>query len=184
MKPSVNVASFLKLKEHNPFCILPVVSEPIFPQFKGPRTPRVVCTRHQQDKFCLYLASAARHLIVWAAQCVRRIFLVSDNDCSAAHHSSSKESENHVPDEVLFCNPPQSKHTSRSNDREGWISTSSRSDSSDRGGRRSGKFSAEWFVENPRSPHSQGKEKQDEFYRMVSEARTSFETAPKDDWRA
>jgi hypothetical protein len=46
-KSIVNVRSFLKFEEGNPFYVLPVISEPLFPQFKGPRTPGVVRTERQ-----------------------------------------------------------------------------------------------------------------------------------------
>ena len=46
--PVVNVKPFLKVEEGNPFYVLPVVGEPLFPQFKGPRTPGVIRAKRQR----------------------------------------------------------------------------------------------------------------------------------------
>ena len=47
-QPSVNVRPFLKIEDGNPFYVLPVVSAPLFPQFKGVRPLGV--TRAKQQK--------------------------------------------------------------------------------------------------------------------------------------
>ena len=51
MDPAVNIRPFLKAEEGNLFYILPVVSKPLFPQFKGLRTPGVIRTRRQHGAF-------------------------------------------------------------------------------------------------------------------------------------
>ncbi|KAF9782851.1 hypothetical protein BJ322DRAFT_178294 [Thelephora terrestris] len=52
-KPNVNVKSFLKVEDGNPFYVLPVISEPLFPQFKGPSTPGVTRNKRQLGKISL-----------------------------------------------------------------------------------------------------------------------------------
>jgi hypothetical protein len=47
-KPVINKKPFLKIEDGNPFYVLPVISAPLFPQFKGPRTPGVVRAGRQQ----------------------------------------------------------------------------------------------------------------------------------------
>ena len=48
--PTVNVKPFLKLEEGNPFYVLPVISGPLFPQFKGAKSPGVLRPKHQQGR--------------------------------------------------------------------------------------------------------------------------------------
>jgi len=46
--PIVNQRSFVKYEDINPFYVVPVTSDPPFPQFKGPRNPGVVRIGRQQ----------------------------------------------------------------------------------------------------------------------------------------
>lgn len=76
IKPAVNVKSFLKVEEGNPFYVLPVISEPLFPQFKGPRSPGVIRVGHQQGACCCSIfAPMARCLISSLARSLGRLSL-------------------------------------------------------------------------------------------------------------
>jgi hypothetical protein len=44
----INIKPFLKIEEGNPFYVIPVVSEPLFPQFKGTRTRGVTRAKDQK----------------------------------------------------------------------------------------------------------------------------------------
>jgi len=44
-------------------------------------------------------------------------------------------------------------------------------------------FSKEWLAENPSFPRSQGRDKQEEYYKRIDEACASLETVQQDDWR-
>ena len=46
-KPATHIRSFLKVEDVNPFYVLPVISEPLFPQFKERRSPAFVRTKRQ-----------------------------------------------------------------------------------------------------------------------------------------
>ena len=62
-KSVVNVKSFLKTEDGNPFYVLPVISEPLFPQFKGPKASAgVVRTGSRQGMFLSLLKSVVRRL--------------------------------------------------------------------------------------------------------------------------
>jgi hypothetical protein len=45
---TVNVKPFLKVEEGNPFYVIPVVSEPLFPQFKGAKPRGVIRAKGQK----------------------------------------------------------------------------------------------------------------------------------------
>ena len=66
---------FLELEDGNPFYVLPVISDPLFPQFKGPRTPGVMRTKRQKGGCLALPASMAWHLIARLARCIGRISL-------------------------------------------------------------------------------------------------------------
>jgi len=68
--PIVNTRPFVKYKEGNPFFMLPVISELLFPQFKGLRSPGFLHIKHQQG-MCLAVVS----LMTQVEQCIGRISL-------------------------------------------------------------------------------------------------------------
>lgn len=52
---NTKIMPFIKLEEGNPFYVLPVISEPLFPQFKGPKSPgftRAKCQRGTRSTVC------------------------------------------------------------------------------------------------------------------------------------
>ena len=75
IKPAINIKSFFKVEEGNHFYVLPVVSEPLFPQFKGPSSPGVVHTKHQQGGCRTVSGCVLRRLIAQLARAIGRISL-------------------------------------------------------------------------------------------------------------
>ena len=124
-KQQVKLLSFLKVEEGNPFYVLPVVSEPLFPQFKGPKTPGVVRTQRQRGTLVFFFAFIVRFLIVQVAWCIGRIPLnpgrffhhrsvrFTDACSFVANRLSSDENEPSVPDRVLFSKlaDPKGRYT-------------------------------------------------------------------------
>jgi hypothetical protein len=80
-KTNVNVKSFLKVEDGNPFYVLPVISEPLFPQFRGPRTPGVTRSERQRGALLSLLRKIARRLMMRIARCIGKISLDPSKLC-------------------------------------------------------------------------------------------------------
>ena len=62
--PFLQIKPFLKVENRNPFYVIPVISEPLFPQFKGPSTPGFTRSKRQRGLSLIVLALMALLLIV------------------------------------------------------------------------------------------------------------------------